>query len=250
MGHAFTANSSRAGPAQRRRSHGPLSRIRGRLPDARRGLRPADPRTLRGHKPYAASQQSLSPVEDGGVQPVPQDHQRRPLHGLHDANRQVPLHRMARPKGLIPRRRPRTLRPPPNPRRKRKRNKQRRLRRNRQRNVYENEIRLESRTTVMTQKAMGERLTRRLQIMSDIGGEGLTKACSFNRRRNWKVRQYVRSSLSCTTSSSKDRPFIWNRFSIERPQFTKTSFSKRPSLIGKSHLSFPERFEPSILSAT
>jgi hypothetical protein len=62
--------------------------------------------------------------------------------------------------------------------------------------------------------------------------------------------QYVRRSLSATTSPSRVRPLIWKRRNIERPQFTKTSRSNRPDGIGTSHNRFPERFVPSMLSTT
>jgi len=43
---------------------------------------------------------------------------------------------------------------------------------------------------------------------------------------------------------------IWNRRSIDRPQLTNTSLSKSPAGIGTSQIRSPDRFVPSMLSAT
>ena len=55
------------------------------------------------------------------------------------------------------------------------------------------------------------------------------------------------SRRSATTSDSRVLPFIWNRRSMDRPQFTNASRSKVPWESEGDNSLFPERFVPSML---
>jgi len=62
--------------------------------------------------------------------------------------------------------------------------------------------------------------------------------------------QKVSRSRSETSSCSRVWPSIWKRFSIERPTSINNSRSKRPLGMGSSQTCLPDRFVPSMLTAT